>query len=455
QPARRVHDACMTDVRAPDPSNPATQGRTTDLRGASRLAVEATIALTSLVENLHHNIQRVPAPLGAASQRPTRGITGLVYCSVRGVTRLVGSSLDALLGQIEGLIGPGTKASTREREAVVAALNGVLGDHLEASGNPLAIEMRLWHDGAPLTLDSETLARELPTASGRVLLMVHGLCMNPLQWRRMRKDGSRFDLGAALAAEGGFTPLYLHYNTGLHVSTNGRRLADLLKALQAAWPVPLNELAIVGHSMGGLVARSAVHQARARGDTWPLQLKSMVFLGTPHHGAPLERGGHWIQMILGASPYTAAIARLAKLRSAGITDLRHGSLLDADWSGADRFAHGHDTRVKVSLPDGMACYAIAATLDREAGGLPEKTRGDGLVPVASALGRHKQVSRCLAFEPDRQWIAQGLNHLDLLASEAVLAQLRDWLLTPRLTLPAPEPAHKSSVESPDNRACER
>ena len=420
----------MTDTPSPSRSNRATHVRTTDLRAASRLAVQATLALTSLVENLHHNILRLPAPLGAASQRPTRGITGLVYRSIRGVTRLVGGSLEALLAQIESLLGPGTSASTREREAMIAALNGVLGDHLEASGNPLAIAMRPWHDGAPLALDASSLAHALPAARGAVLLMIHGLCMNPLQWQRRRADGTRFDLGAALAADGGFTPLYLHYNSGLHVSANGLRLADLLEALQAAWPVPLEELTIVGHSMGGLVARSAVHQAVARGDQWPLRLKSIVFLGTPHHGAPLERGGQWVHKILGASPYTAAFARLARLRSAGITDLRHGSLLEADTSGADRFAHRRDTRGKTPLPPGVACYAVAGSLGRATKALPEKLLGDGLVPVASALGRHKQASRCLAFEPDKQRIVYGVGHLDLLASEAVFTQVRDWLLAP-------------------------
>ena len=444
----------MSNVRTPARSNLTTHVRSADLRAASRLAIDATLGLTNLVENLHHNILRVPAPLGAASQRPTRGITGLVYRSIRGVTHLVGGSLDALLGQVESLLGPGTKAPTREREAVVAALNGVLGDHLDASSNPLAIMMRLWHDGVPLALDAASIARALPAARGRVLLMVHGLCMNPLQWRRTCEDDTDFDLGAALAAEGGFEPLYLHYNTGLHVSTNGSRLADLLQVLQAAWPVPLKQLVIVGHSMGGLVARSALHQATARGDTWPLRLKSMVFLGTPHHGAPLERGGHWIDLILGASPYTAAFARLGKLRSAGITDLRHGSLLDADWSGTDRFAHGRDTRAEVPLPVGVACFAIAGALGREPGALPGKVLGDGLVPIASALGRHKQISRCLAFEPDKQWIAQGLNHLDLLTNEAVLTRLRLWLMAPRLTLPTPAPSDETAVESSDNRAGE-
>ena len=420
----------MTDTPSPSRSNRATHVRTTDLRAASRLAVQATLALTSLVENLHHNILRLPAPLGAASQRPTRGITGLVYRSIRGVTRLVGGSLEALLAQIESLLGPGTSASTREREAMIAALNGVLGDHLEASGNPLAIAMRPWHDGAPLALDASSLAHALPAARGAVLLMIHGLCMNPLQWQRRRADGTRFDLGAALAADGGFTPLYLHYNSGLHVSANGLRLADLLEALQAAWPVPLEELTIVGHSMGGLVARSAVHQAVARGDQWPLRLKSIVFLGTPHHGAPLERGGQWVHKILGASPYTAAFARLARLRSAGITDLRHGSVLDDDWKGRDRFARGAGGRHPLPLPLDVACYAIAASPAAKAREDGRGVRGDGLVPVASALGLHADPRLALAIPASHRWIATSTGHIDLLSSPAVYARLRGWLAGP-------------------------
>ena len=409
----------MTEPAAPR----ATHVRATDLRAASRLAVDATLGLTSLVENLHHNILRVPGPLGAVSERPTGGITGLVYRSIRGVTRLVGGSLDALLGQVLTLLGPGDAPPSAEREAVLAALNGVLGDHLEATGNALAIPMTLRHAGSPLDIEVGALTRSSPLAKRRILLMVHGLCMNPQQWQR-----NGLDLGATLAAEGGSTLLHLHYNSGLHISDNGRRLADQLEALRQAWPVPLDELVIIGHSMGGLVARSACHQASTRGDRWPQRLTKMVFLGTPHHGAPLERGGHWIDVILGASPYTAAFARLGKLRSAGITDLRHGSLLDEDWAGADRYAHGHDTRTEVPLPEGVVCCTIAGSLGHEAGELREKLLGDGLVPIDSALGFHKQQTRRLHFAPEHQWIGQGLSHLDLLAHADVLARLRAWLL---------------------------
>jgi pimeloyl-ACP methyl ester carboxylesterase len=192
--------------------------------------------------------------------------------------------------------------------------------------------------------------------------------------------------------------------------------------------VPLEELVVVGHSMGGLLVRSAIHQAQARGDGWPARLTRLACLGTPHHGAPLERGGHWIDIILGASPYTAAFARLGKLRSAGITDLRHGSLLDEDRSGDDRFAHRHDTRTVLPLPQGVDCLAVAGSLGQQAGELREKLLGDGIVPLDSALGRHKLASRCLQFAPDRQWVGQGVNHIELLHDDGVLAQLLRWLL---------------------------
>ena len=115
--------------------------RVSDLRGFHRLASEATVGLTDLVEAMHHTIARAPGVLGKSPKGRTSGITGLVYKSVRGVTRLVGGGVDALLGVAASLIAE--RPSSQQREAVVAALNGVLGDYLVASTNPLAITMCL------------------------------------------------------------------------------------------------------------------------------------------------------------------------------------------------------------------------------------------------------------------------------------------------------------------------
>jgi len=399
-----------------------THIRSEDLRGYSRLAVDATLGLTRLVEAMHHNIARVPGPLGTFSGRPTRGITGMVYRTIQGTTRLVGGGIDALFANLIPLLRPPQGASSGAREAVLAALNGVLGDHLAASANPLAIEMRLRRNGMPLTLTREGLATGIPHAGGRILVLVHGLCMNDLQWNRKGHDH-----GEALESAAGYTPVYLHYNSGCHVSTNGRALAELLETLVAAWPAPVESLAIIGHSMGGLLARSACHYGARAGHGWPGHLHRMVFLGTPHHGAPLERSGNWVNVVLEFSPYTAALARLAKLRSAGITDLRHGSILDDDWERGDRFAHGRKPDT-VLLPATVECFAIAAAI--AAGGGAKALLGDGLVPLRSALGQHDDPRRCLAFPESRQWIGHGMNHMDLLDSAAVQARLLSWLGAP-------------------------
>jgi hypothetical protein len=153
----------------------------------------------------------------------------------------------------------------------------------------------------------------------------------------------------------------------------------------------------------------------------------LVCMGTPHHGAPLERAGNGVDLMLSATPYAAPFARLGKLRSAGITDLRHGNLLDEDWVGRDRFARGSDRRQPVPLPDGVRCFAVAASIGEAAGDLKDRLLGDGLVPLDSALGRHKQAARTLAFAEDRQWIGYGMNHLDLLSRSEVFAQLKQWL----------------------------
>jgi pimeloyl-ACP methyl ester carboxylesterase len=391
-----------------------------DLRGVNRLTIEGIAGVVDVVEAMHRNIAGVSGLLAKPNRDRTNGITRLVYRSIRGVIGLVGAGLDRLLGRLTPLLGE--QSTWPGRETFLAALNGVLGDHLAASGNPLAIAMRVRRGGIALTCEREPLAAAIPDAGGKLVVLLHGLCMNDLRWKR-----NEHDHGAALARDLGYTPVYLHYNSGLHVSTNGQAFAELLETLVQQWPVPLTEMVLIGHSMGGLVARSACHYGRLRGHAWLGYLTKLVFVGTPHHGAPLERGGNWVDMLLGASVYSAPLARLGKIRSAGITDLRFGNLLDDDWNQRDRFAHGRDRRLAVPLPEGVACYAIAATTGKTAGNLSGRVLGDGMVALSSALGRHANPELALAFDPSRQWVACGANHFDLLHRPDVYAQIKGWL----------------------------
>jgi pimeloyl-ACP methyl ester carboxylesterase len=379
-----------------------------DLRGAAQLTTDAVEGLTSLVEAMHARIASLPGVPVAAGER-TRGITGLVYKSVRGVTRVVGGTVDAMLGWLGPTLSAAGVGSLpqAEREAVVAALNGVIGDHLAATDNPLAITMAFRHRGQPLVLDRFAMRSRLIDVGARPLVLLHGLCMSDLQWQR-----NGHDHGAALARECGYTPVYLHYNSGLSVSTNGRILAQQMERLFDAWPVPIERLAVLGYSMGGLVARSALR--------WTARVDDLVCVGTPHQGAPLEAAGHGVDVLLGAAPYAAPLARLGKVRSAGINDLRHGNIVNSGGNGT----HRPDA---VPLPTSTRCYALAGSLGTESGSAREQLLGDGLVPVASALGQHREPARRLAFARDHQVVVDNTGHLDLLSSPAVFDALRSWL----------------------------
>jgi hypothetical protein len=417
-----------------------------DIQGLAQLATLGTLGITGLAEKVQGNVYKtVAAPFGTAGQKfvdPAAGasgvrrlgITGLVYGSVKGITRVAGSAVDAVLGRLAPMVLP--RPSSPQREAMLSTLNGVLGDQLLLTANPLLIDMSLRLDGRTLVLEKAALAQRLPAVTGKILVLVHGLCMNDLQWRSDSPETSE-NYGRQLAQELGYTPVYLHYNTGLHTSVNGGQLASLLEQLAQAWPQPVQEIALLTHSMGGLVARSACYSAEARELAWRPKLRHLVFLGTPHHGAPLEKVGSWVDSLLGSNLVTRPFAKIGQVRSAGITDLRHGHVLAADWEGRDRFEGGPDTRTPVPLPVGVDCYAVAATLgaaparslvtDKPGSAAANSLLGDGLVPLSSALGRQADPARCLDFASEWQYVAPHTGHLALLHSPQVAAQLRRWL----------------------------
>jgi len=405
----------------------------TDLRAIALLATDATQAVTKMTEGVHQSVwQTLGAPSGATPEQ-ARGLTGLIYKSIHGVTQLVGQGVASALTRLEPLLQrlEGQPDESPGRIAFIAALNGVMGDRLQASANPLALPMtlRFQEQGSHVTKGLEAdlpLNLQIPNTSPKLLLVLHGLCMNDLQWTT-RQQGQDVNLASTLASTLGYTPVYLRYNSGLHISQNGHLLAAQLETLVTRWPVPLSEVTVLAHSMGGLLMRSALHVATQSCLQWPQLLKHIVFLGTPHHGAPLERAGNWVDVILGSTPYSRPFAKLGQLRSAGVTDLRYGHVLDADWQGHDRFQSKPDSRTPLPLPEGVACFTVAATLAAKRSHLADRLVGDGLVPLRSALGQHDEVPRCLHFATERQYIAYRTGHLQLLSSLNVQQQLLAWL----------------------------
>ncbi len=402
--------------------------RRSDLRAVVQLATEATHGVATMAEGVHHAVLGTMGLGGGKTQPQTGGITGFVYRTVHGVTELVGKSLQKAFIKLEPALADLVDAppDTPEREAVLAALNGVMGDRLALSHNPLATPMTLRYQGRVMNL--HTMA-PMPEATGKVLLLMHGLCMNDLQWQApAREDGKpTSDHGAALAAELGYTPVYLRYNTGLHTSQNGHELALMLEQVLARWPVPVDDFTVLVHSMGGLVIRSAVQIAQQHGLVWPQRLKSIVFLATPHHGSPLERAGNWIDLVLGATRFSRPFAKLGQIRSSGITDLRYGYVQDSDWAAQDRFKRKPDSRRPLPLPQGIACYTVAATTAAKSSPLADRMIGDGLVPLPSALGQHVDPQHQLDFAKGNQTIVYRTNHMALLNSPEVTRLVVQWL----------------------------
>jgi pimeloyl-ACP methyl ester carboxylesterase len=389
------------------------------LRGTTRLAVEATRAVTGLVQEMHHVIGGGPELLGRPFLELTKLLSDPAYDGIRSVTDVIDAGLELAL---EGL-APLLERAGVDRSALLAVLNGVLGDYLAETKNPLALPMELRVDGQPLALTPEALTARFP-AGDRLLVLVHGSSADDTCWQRKGHDH-----GASLALACGFTPLALRYNSGLHVSQNGSALSLLLEQLVRSWPRPVRELVLLGHSMGGLVSRSACLEAEAQGHGWPAKLGALVTLGTPHHGAPLERGGNWVDVLLEGNRYSAPLAKLGRIRSAGVTDLRFGNVLEAHWAGRDRFEFGDDQRGPMTLPAGVRCYAVAATRSPKTTG--DGLLGDGLVTVDSALGKDVKPERTLRF--DETLVVPAAGHLDLLDRAEVAQQLIAWLG------PAPRP----------------
>jgi hypothetical protein len=422
----------MAKPNPPNPQNPFRHLRSTDLRGLAKLATQATVNVTKMAEGV---TQSVWSTLGAPSGKDkdqTRGITGLVYKSIQSVAQFVGKGTESLLTSLQPLLDKIDQEpqESAPREAVLAALNGVMGDRLVESDNPLATSMTLRFQNEALNWEAMP---DKALLTGKVLIVVHGLCMNDLQWT-VQHDDESFNHAETLASKLGYTPVYVRYNTGLHTSQNGQTLSNQLELLSAVWPTPLTDISVLVHSMGGLVTRSAVHAAQHSQRHWVKKLKNIVFLGTPHHGAPLEKAGNWIDVLLGVTPYSAPFKRLVELRSSGITDLRFGNVLDSDWEDQDpqgRFRsktkQEQSNREHLPLPDGVACFTVAATLAAKRSLLADRLVGDGLVPLNSALGVHSDPARNLAFVKSSQMVVYRTNHMAMLGNAEVGAQLVAWL----------------------------
>jgi len=392
--------------------------------GAVEVAAEVLCGGVSLVEATHRAIADTSfgalalAPgtreVGAVVQQAHHGIAALAYAGVRAGLRLGGAGLRlSLAARGEAARAP---ASGSLADLAVSALNGFAGDRLARERHPLATPMSLRSDGRAIEIERAALAAAHPDASPRLALFVHGLACNETLWWRdsLRHYGvAGVSYGSRLRQDLGWTPVYLRYNSGLAIAENGRALAELLDRLLAAWPGGVERLALIGHSMGGLVIRSAAHYGRNA--EWAARTRHIVYLGSPHLGAPLEKAAEGARRLLALTDITRPLAEVVDRRSRGIKDLRTGALLDD--SGSDAWS--------VPLLAGASHHAVAATVTRDRRHPLALLLGDLLVREASAVGAGPV--RRIPFPADSRLHLGALTHLELLNHPLVYQHLLGWL----------------------------
>jgi pimeloyl-ACP methyl ester carboxylesterase len=389
--------------------------RRTEIRALGALAGELLAAGGTVVSDMHAGIASRPFRALGPAARPAQllhdGISAAVYGAVRGGLRAAahgGAHAVALRSGGEG----DPIAATPAGALALGALNGFVGDRLAARDSALAL---------PMTIHGRTGQR-----GPRLAVFVHGLCESEEAWRGLPRGDApeRPSYGERLFEELGLTPLYVRYNSGLHVSDNGQRLAELLDGLTREWPLPIEEITLVGHSMGGLVARSACHYAAAGELPWSESVRHVFCLGSPHLGADLEKGANTLAWALGQLPETRAFAHVVNARSAGIKDMRYGSCVEEDWRDCEPDELLRDRCGEVPFLPGASYYFVAATLrDGSLGAL----LGDLLVRLPSASGRGGGRGRRIDFEAGNGHELSGLTHFDLLNHPAVYEQLRAWI----------------------------
>jgi pimeloyl-ACP methyl ester carboxylesterase len=408
--------------------------RADEVRGISELARLTLRGGTSRVFEMHRGIAdrtfSAVGPVGAPVRVVHDAITGATYGTVRAA---LGAGARAV-GSVAALRADGRALDAEPGGRVaLAILNGAHGDLVQREAPALALDMAVRVDGRSVPVEPAALAAAYPDARGRLAVFLHGLTETESSWcfQAERHHGQAdVSFGTQLKVDLGITPVFLRYNTGLHISDNGRSLDALLAALVDGWPVPVRDVVLIGHSMGGLVARSALHQARSgtpEARHWTTLVKDTITLGSPHLGAPLERGVHRLAALLATRPETRPLARLLTLRSVGIKDLRHGTLVEDDWTGRDLDARGAGTHTYVPLHDDARHFVVLATVSRNPNGRVAELLGDVMVMPRSATGDTGDDDR-LAFPADHVHRIGGLHHLDLLNHPLVYARIRDWLL---------------------------
>lgn len=400
-------------TRIPNTAQTPTDSRpagSKDWQGLGDLLELGADRLTTPVKDVHHAITDRWSKLAGSWQEPaaktSRALTTPIYELIRLTGLGVGRAVKFAALTKTGADNLRPLWATRRGREFQALVNGLWGDELERLGSHLAIEMGLRDNaGEPVDASTTALSQTFPYPGVRLVVLLHGLGDTEQAWNRSELDDeSPTRLVDSLIANS-FTPVLVRYNTGLDLSDNGWTLSGLLEDVVKNWPVPIEEISLIGHSMGGLVARSALSAGSQAQHNWAGRTRSIITLGSPHLGAPLEKGVHMTAAGLSHLPESKPIGGFLNQRSAGIKALRFGTVDDTGLEGT------------------VQCHFIAGAISNKPDNMIGRIVGDLIVPVASATGRGK--ARSVMATNVR--VMDGRNHRALLDDPEVHLQIVNWL----------------------------
>jgi len=433
------------------------------LRGLKDLVVDGVQEVSGLVQRAERaagdRVVRWMKPV-APLDEVARGVVGVrevasasTHLAIRGIAQGVRHAGElgiaiAARGQDRAVERP----APRWVDIAEGAVNGVIGDHLARRGNGLDVGMSLRDEGRVVELTREAMGERWGGSDGRLCVFVHGLSATEWAWSISSEafhGAPEVTFGVLLERELGWTPLYVRYNSGRHVSDSGQELAALLRRALTHWPTPVRELVLVGHSMGGLVARSAVaHAAEAGADhaVWLDPLTDVFTLGSPHHGAPLEKFAHVAGRVLDRIDltWTKVSAEVLSARSDGIKDLRLGYTMPEAGGEANGDGVLDDLRLGYPHVDGVRYLALGTTLTRDPSHPLGVLIGDWMVRVPSSTGQGSEPGRRIPFHSTQ--VIPGMSHNDLANHPDVYATIVRWL-SEREATPSDEAAARDAPGS--------
>ncbi len=297
-------------------------------------------------------------------------------------------------------------ARTKTEEKLLPVLNGIAGDVLEENMDARAIKMSFRFDYEDVGIEELSKFYDFEDKKP-VCILIHGLFGDEYMWKKL-PDEKKNKIGDILEKQLDANILYLRYNTGLHISENGRSLSNLLERFVKQYRS--GNIHLIGHSMGGLLIRSAGYYADIQQQEWNRKVKNIFLIGVPNEGSYVAQIAEFVNKVFRKVDISKdeLVSKFLDIRSNGIKDLAYAYLTDEDWLNAKEKP---EQKTRVRPLKGVKYFLIAGTLGKNK--MLSTYFGDGLVGSQSAISENIETN---FFTNVSHKVFENEDHISLLSS---------------------------------------